>query len=100
MACLASRLPYGTGVTAERLAQIERAEASVRALGLRAFRVRYHGEIGRLEVDADELEVAFSRRGELAGALRSAGFKIAVIDLEPFRSGRLNELAGIALPVL
>jgi uncharacterized protein len=100
MACLASRLPYGTAVTPERLAQIERAEAAVRALGLRTFRVRYHGPIGRLEVAAEELELAFARRVELAAALRAAGFDIAVIDLEPFRSGRLNELAGIALRVV
>jgi uncharacterized protein len=70
----------------------------VRALGLRSFRVRYHGEIGRLEVAADELDAAFTRRSELVGALRAAGFRLAVLDLEPFRSGRLNELAGIVLP--
>jgi uncharacterized protein len=98
MACLASRLPYGTEVTRERLAQVEQAEAAVRALGLRSFRVRYHGEIGRLEVAADELDAAFARRSELLGALRTAGFRLAVLDLEPFRSGRLNELAGIVLP--
>lgn len=100
MACLASRLPYGTAVTAERLAEVERAEAALRALGLRSFRVRFHGEIGRVEVAGDELEHAFALRAELARAVREAGFKLAVLDLEPFRSGRLNELAGVALPVL
>ncbi|GEJ57223.1 ATP-dependent sacrificial sulfur transferase LarE [Anaeromyxobacter diazotrophicus] len=100
MACLASRLPYGTAVTAERLSQVERAEAALRALGLRSFRVRFHGEIGRVEVAADEQEHAFARRAELARAVREAGFKLAVLDLEPFRSGRMNELAGVALPVL
>jgi pyridinium-3,5-biscarboxylic acid mononucleotide sulfurtransferase len=100
MACLASRLPYGTAVTAERLGQVERAEAALRALGLRTFRVRHHGDIGRVEVAADELEHAFSRRAELARALRDAGFKVAVLDLEPFRSGRMNELAGVSLPVV
>jgi uncharacterized protein len=99
MACLASRLPYGTAVTRERLGQVERAEAGVRALGFRSFRVRYHGDIGRLEVASDELEAAFSRRSELVAAVRSAGFKVAVLDLEPFRSGRMNELAGVSLPV-
>ncbi len=100
MACLASRLPYGTAVTAERLAQVERAEAAVRGLGFRSFRVRYHDDIGRLEVAADEMERAFERRADLAAAVRGAGFKVAVLDLDPFRSGRMNELAGIALPVL
>jgi uncharacterized protein len=100
MACLASRLPYGVSVTPERLAQIERAEAAVRTLGLRAFRVRYHGDIARLEVAADEMERAFARRAALAEALRAAGFKMAVLDLEPFRSGRMNEIAGVSLPVV
>jgi pyridinium-3,5-biscarboxylic acid mononucleotide sulfurtransferase len=100
MACLASRLPYGTAVTPERLAQVERAEAGLRALGLRSFRVRYHGDIGRVEVAEEELAAAFSRRAEVAAAVRGAGFKLAVLDLEPFRSGRLNELAGLSLPVV
>ncbi len=99
MACLASRLPYGTEVTPERLAQVERAEAGVRAAGLRSFRVRYHGEMGRLEVAAEEMDLAFARREALLAAVRAAGFRLAVLDLEPFRSGRLNEVTGV-LPVL
>ncbi len=100
MACLASRIPYGTPVTPERLAQVERAEVALRALGLRDVRVRHHGEIGRIEVGEGELAAAFARRAELVRAVRGAGFRIAALDLEPFRSGRMNELAGIALPVL
>jgi uncharacterized protein len=100
MACLASRLPYGTEVTAERLAQIESAEAGVRAAGLRLFRVRFHGDIGRLEVAAEEMETAFACRAQLSEVLKAAGFKMAVLDLEPFRSGRMNEIAGVSLPVV
>jgi uncharacterized protein len=100
MACLASRIPYGTPVTPERLAQVERAEAGLRALGLRNVRVRHHGDIGRIEVGEDEIENAFARREALASAVRGAGFKLAVLDLEPFRSGRMNALAGISLPVV
>jgi pyridinium-3,5-biscarboxylic acid mononucleotide sulfurtransferase len=100
MACLASRIPYGTPVTPERLGQVERAEAGLRALGLKDFRVRHHGDIGRIEVGEGELEAAFARRGELVAAVKGAGFKLAVLDLEPFRSGRMNALAGIALPVV
>ena len=99
-ACLASRLPYGVAVTPERLAQVEQAEAAVRALGLRLFRVRHHGEVARLEVAEAEQPLAFSRRSELAEAIKAAGFKAAALDLEPFRSGRLNELAGLTLPVV
>lgn len=95
MACLASRIPYGTPVTPKRLARIEKAEAGVRAVGLRQFRVRDHGDVGRVEVAAEELEAAFARRKEIAAAVRGAGFALAALDLEPFRSGRLNEVAGI-----
>jgi len=100
LACLASRLPYGTPVTPDRLGQVERAEAAVRALGLRAFRVRHHGDVARLEVAEDELPAAFARRAALAEALKGAGYKAAALDLEPFRSGRLNELAGLSLHVV
>jgi uncharacterized protein len=95
MACLASRIPYGTPVTPERLARIEAAEAGVRALGLRVFRVRDHGDVGRIEVGADEMEAAFARRDALAATVRRAGFRLAALDLEPFRSGRMNEVAGV-----
>ncbi len=97
MPCLASRIPYGTPVTEERLAQVGSAESELRALGLRTFRVRYHGEVARLEVAAEELarfaDAAFRQR--VNSALLARGFKFVALDLEPFRSGRLNEAAGI-----
>ena len=97
MPCLASRIPYGTSVTEERLSQVGSAESELRALGLRTFRVRYHGEVARLEVAAEELarftDAAF--REQVNRALLSHGFKYVALDLEPFRSGRLNEAAGI-----
>jgi uncharacterized protein len=98
MACLASRVPYGTPVTPQRLARIEAAEAGVRAAGLRQFRVRDHGEVGRIEVAAEEMDLAYSRRVEIAAAVRRAGFALAALDLDPFRSGRLNELANGPAP--
>lgn len=100
MACLASRLPYGTEVTRERLAQVERAESGLRELGLRSFRVRHHGDVGRVEVAAEEMDAAYARRAEIAQAVRGAGFKVAALDLEPFRSGRMNEIAGVPLPIV
>lgn len=100
MACLASRIPYGTPVTPDRLSCVERAEAGLRALGLRDLRVRHHGDVGRVEIGEAELERAFALRAEIAAAVKGAGFRIAALDLEPFRSGRMNEVAGIALPVL
>jgi pyridinium-3,5-biscarboxylic acid mononucleotide sulfurtransferase len=97
MPCLASRIPYGTAVTEERLYQVGSAESDLRALGLRVFRVRYHGDIARLEVGAEELErfADVSFRERVNAALKGHGFKYVALDLEPFRSGRLNEAAGI-----
>src|SRR5258708_26213527 len=93
MACLASRIPYGVSVTEERLSQIGAAEAGLRNLGLRNFRIRYHGQVARIEVSAEEYEKFhspdFRRRAD--SVLKSNGFAFAALDLEPFRSGRMNE---------
>jgi uncharacterized protein len=94
MACLASRIPYGTAVTAERLTQIGAAETSLRELGLRIFRIRYHGEIARIEVGAEEYE-RFNDpgfRAQVDQALRARGFSFVALDLQPFRSGRMNDV--------
>jgi uncharacterized protein len=88
--CLASRIPYGTAVDPETLARIDRAERAVRALGFPVLRVRHHGILGRLEVAAEDLDRAFAREPEIVAAIRAAGYAHAVIDREPFRSGRLN----------
>jgi uncharacterized protein len=93
--CLSSRIPYGTEVTKERLAQLGQSEMALRALGLREFRVRYHGEIARIEAGAGDLERLLRVRAEAVAALKTAGFKFVTVDLEPFRSGRLNEAAGL-----
>jgi uncharacterized protein len=88
--CLASRIPYGTAVDPDTLARIDRAEAAVRALGFPVLRVRHHGILGRLEVSEDDLGRALHRGDEITAAIRAAGYTHAVIDPEPFRSGRLN----------
>jgi len=93
--CLSSRIPYGTEVTEERLTQLARSEMALRALGLREFRVRYHGEIARIEVGEGEIDRLLSVRAAASEALKAAGFKFVSLDLEPFRSGRLNEAAGL-----
>jgi uncharacterized protein len=93
--CLSSRIPYGTEVTAERLDQLAKSEMALRALGLREFRVRYHGEIARIEVAERELARLVDVRRQAVEALKAAGFKFVSLDLEPFRSGRLNEAAGL-----
>jgi uncharacterized protein len=93
--CLSSRIPYGTEVTRERLDQLARSEMALRALGLREFRVRWHGEVARIEVAEAELSRLLSVRDQASRALREAGFKFVSVDLEAFRSGRLNEAAGL-----
>jgi pyridinium-3,5-biscarboxylic acid mononucleotide sulfurtransferase len=97
MPCLASRIPYGTAVTEERLTQIGTAEQDLWDLGFREFRVRYHGELARIEAAAGELPRLFEPRIReiLTSKLRARGFKYVAVDLEPFRSGRLNEAAGL-----
>ena len=74
----------------EALGQIERAEGALRALGFRQVRVRHHGDVARLEVDAEEMERAFLRRGEVAAAVRRAGYKFVALDLEGYETGKLN----------
>jgi pyridinium-3,5-biscarboxylic acid mononucleotide sulfurtransferase len=88
--CLASRIPYGTTVDPETLALIDRAERNVRALGFPVLRVRHHGIMGRLEVAQEQLDEAHYRQREITAAIKAAGYRHAVIDPEPFRSGRLN----------
>jgi len=94
-ACLASRLPYGTPVEIGTLRSVARAESAVRALGFGQLRVRHHGDVARLEVDAAELPEVLGRRHEVVSAVRSAGYRFVTLDLEGFRSGSLNRaLAG------
>jgi uncharacterized protein len=94
-ACLSSRIPYGTSVTPARLRQIDAAETAVRALGLRQVRVRYHGEVARVEVSQDEIDQAFALRREVASACKAAGFSFATLDLEGYRVGSLNEVVKL-----
>ena len=97
--CLSSRLPYGTGVTAERLGQIERAERALRELGIEGdLRVRYHDDLARVEIGqaaiARWLEPA--NAAALRTALLGAGFARVALDLRGFRSGSLNVLHGVS----
>lgn len=90
-ACLASRLPYGTPVTLERLSEVERAEASIRRMGFDRLRVRHEGPIARIEIPLDDFERFLAARSEVVDAVRRAGYKNVTLDLEGLRSGNLNE---------
>src|ERR1700732_2039096 len=99
-ACLASRLPYGTEVTPERLALVERGEAALRDLGFRQFRVRLHDKLARIEISPDEMPLAFSQdmAAKIAQRLKNAGFTYVALDLEGYRQGWLNETLSKASP--
>ena len=96
-ACLASRIPYGIPVNVEELSRIERAESVLRELGFRQFRVRAHGELGRIEVAADELPKALQLEvaQTIAFRLRQVGFTYVTLDLEGYRQGSLNAVLKV-----
>jgi uncharacterized protein len=108
-ACLSSRIPYGTEVTRERLAQIGGLEAELRNLGLRQVRVRWHGlgdsgaqrSLARIEVARAELARAFEVRDEMVEAGKRFGFAYVTLDLQGYRTGSHNEvIVGRALRVM
>lgn len=98
--CLSSRVPYGDVITAEKLAQVGRAEAALRELGFPELRVRHHGAVARLEVPRDAMPRLLD--GDLADEVvrrvKRAGFAFVALDLEGFRSGSLNRLLGDPSP--
>ena len=92
-ACLATRFPYGTEITAEKLDIIERAEAAVHELGFVASRVRYHGDVARVEVQPADIETA-ARPGtaaEIVRRLKKIGFQYVTLDLQGYRVGSMSE---------
>jgi len=93
MACLSSRIPYGTTVTVEALTRIATAEAALRALGLRQVRVRHHGDVARIETDRDGMLLLMDDgvRPNAAAAVKAAGYAYVSMDLIGYRSGSLNE---------
>jgi len=93
-ACLSSRFPYGDRITPEKIAQVEKAESGLRALGFRQLRVRHHGDVARIEVP--RADIARLVDGEISrkviARMKEAGFTYVTIDLEGFRSGSMNEV--------
>lgn len=93
-ACLSSRIEYGRRVTPEALRMVEDAEESLRALGLRNFRVRHHGNIARIEIAENEMAAALSPQvfRRMGAAVRAAGFHYVAVDCDGYRSGSMNEV--------
>lgn len=92
MACLASRFPYGTAVTKEKLQQVEQAEDLLRELGFEQYRVRHHGSIARLEVLPEQMEQLLAQRDVVLSTLRGLGFDYVAMDLQGYRTGAMNEV--------
>lgn len=90
MACLASRIPYGTEVSVSLLSQLDRAEAALRRLGFRELRVRHYGETARLEFALADLPAVLAERAAVVDAVKAQGYRYVTLDLEGFRSGNLN----------
>jgi pyridinium-3,5-biscarboxylic acid mononucleotide sulfurtransferase len=92
-ACLSSRVPYGTPVTPETIRTIEHGEEAIRALGFRQFRVRFHGELARIEIAKDELPRALTVENAQAFSkiFKQLGFLYVTLDLEGYRQGSLNQ---------
>jgi len=91
--CLSSRFPYGTRITLEGLERVEGGERILNAMGFRVARVRYHGEVARLEVEQSEIARLLepATREIVDRELRKLGFRFVTVDLKGFRSGSLNE---------
>jgi uncharacterized protein len=90
-ACLASRLPYGERITAEKLLQVAEAEKELRTLGLQQLRVRYHGCLARIEVPVHDMGRVMASKEDVVRRLRRIGFTYVTLDLSGYRTGSMNE---------
>jgi uncharacterized protein len=93
LACLSSRFPYGTAITEDRIAQVAAAEEALLSLGFRQFRVRYHGEVARIELQPEELDLMLDPqlRRQVHEQVKAAGFTYVALDLLGYRTGSMNE---------
>jgi uncharacterized protein len=96
-ACLSSRIPYGTPVTIDNVKTVEVGEEEIKALGFRQFRVRFHGEVVRLEVAAEEMPKALTLEmaRQFTAIFKRLGFKYVTLDLEGYRQGSMNEVLNL-----
>jgi len=96
-ACLSSRIPYGTPVTIENVKTVEAGEEEIKALGFRQFRVRFHGEVVRIEIAPEEMEKALDTEmaRRFTAIFKALGFKYVTLDLEGYRQGSLNEVLNL-----
>lgn len=91
--CLSSRFPYGTEINLERLNRIAACEQLLKELGFREFRVRYHGDLARIEVAQEEFHRWFEKttRDTVVQKFKQIGFHYISLDLQGYRTGSMNE---------
>jgi uncharacterized protein len=96
LACLSSRVPYGEGITVEKLSQIDQAEQVLRTVGFEQVRVRHHGSVARIELPPADLPRIFGHglAERITSELKALGFQYVTLDLQGYRSGSMNEGLG------
>ena len=94
MACLSSRVPHGTPVTAALLGRIERAEDLLHQLGIAQARVRHHDTVARVEIEPEDFPRLLETRARVVAGLRALGWHHVSLDLDGYRTGSLNEKAN------
>ena len=92
LACLASRFPYGTKITREKLKAIDEAEIFLRSLGIRQLRVRHHDQIARIEVAEEDMEILLQNRKQIVKKMKELGYSYVTMDLQGYRTGSMNEV--------
>jgi uncharacterized protein len=91
-ACLSSRFPYGTEISKELLDRLDRCERVLRELGFRQFRVRHHDTLCRIEVEPQDIPRLIAVREEVTARFRELGYLYVTVDLEGYRSGKMNDV--------
>lgn len=100
LACLSSRFPYGTAITRERVGRVGTAERELRGLGFAQLRLRYHGEVGRLEVLPEQFGLLLQpgTAERIVAIVKEAGFTYVTFDLQGYRTGSMNEVPDVGAP--
>jgi len=91
LACLASRVPYGSRITPSVLSRIEKAEKLLKAAGFKQVRLRHYGKLCRIEVDGSKTGELIKKRRLIVAKLKKLGYNYITVDLEGYRTGSLNE---------
>ncbi len=97
VACLSSRFAYGDPITVEKLAKVAAAEACLKGMGFRGFRVRHHDTVARIEVPPAAMATVVERHDEIVAGIKAAGYQYVALDLEGYRLGSMNEVLHAGL---